>query len=168
MKQLVVGMHLALALAPSYGAQPYLIVGTDQTKCYDSHGEIAPPKPGQPFFGQDAQHPGPVPSYHDNGDGTVTDLNTGLMWVQARGTKLTWDDAVAGARACRVGDHRDWRMPSIKELYSLINFTGECHGPMAGSKPFLDTKHFRFVYGNESQGERSIDCQGIVARRRRG
>ena len=45
------------------------------------------------------------PAYRDNGDGTVTDLNTGLMWVQARGAKVTWDAAVAGAAACRVGGH---------------------------------------------------------------
>jgi hypothetical protein len=37
--------------------------------------------------------------------------------------------------------------------------TGECHGPMAGGKPFLDTNYFRFAYGDVSQGERPIDCQ---------
>ncbi len=139
----------------------YPIVGTGQTKCYDDRHEIAPPKPAQPFYGQDAQHPGPTASYKDNGDGTVTDLNTGLMWVQARGTKVTWKEAVAGAAACRVSNHADWRMPSIKELYSLINFTGgyDFRTGTAGSTPYLDTKFFKFVYGDESKGERGIDCQ---------
>ena len=40
-------------------ALPYAIVDTGQVKCYDNRGEIAPPQPGQPFYGQDAQHPGP-------------------------------------------------------------------------------------------------------------
>ena len=34
-------------------------------------------KPGEPFFGQDGFYEGPKPGYRDNGDGTVTDLNTG-------------------------------------------------------------------------------------------
>ena len=42
-------------------AQTFPIIGTGQSKCYDNRSEITPPKPGQPFFGQDAQfhaHPG--------------------------------------------------------------------------------------------------------------
>jgi hypothetical protein len=152
-----------LALTAAAFAQPttmpYHIVGTGQTKCYDDRGEIAPPKPGQSFFGQDAQHPGPMANYKDNSDGTISDLNTDLMWVKARGQKMTWDAAVAGAGACRVGNHTDWRMPTIKELYSLINFTGGFHFRAADSKPYLDAKFFDFVYGDESKGERGIDSQ---------
>jgi hypothetical protein len=141
--------------------RPYAIVGTGQTKCYSDVAEIPPPKPGQPFYGQDAQHPGRAPAYRHNGDGTVSDLNTGLMWVQARGGKVAWDAAVAGAKTCRVGGHSDWRMPTIKELYSLINFTGgfDFRAGAARSRPYLDTKYFRFAYGDESKGERAIDCQ---------
>ena len=152
---------LAVGLATSgFAAQlTYPVVGTGQNQCYDNSHAIAVPLPGQPFYGQDAQHPSHAPAYRDNGDGTVSDLVTGLMWVQARGIKVSWADAMAGARACRVGGHDDWRVPTIKELYSLINFTGECHGPTAGSKPFLDTNYFGFVYGDTSRGERVIDCQ---------
>ncbi len=137
----------------------YPIVGTGQKLCYDNFHAITVPLPGQAFYGQDAQHPGRAPAYRDNGDGTVSDLVTGLMWVKARGEKMSWDDAMAGAKACRVGGHDDWRAPTIKELYSLIQFTGECFGPMAGSKPFLDTNYFSFVYGDPARGERVIDCQ---------
>ncbi len=137
----------------------YVIVGTGQTRCYDDLGEIRPPRAGEPFHGQDAQFPGVKPGYRDNGDGTVSDLNTGLIWVQARGEKLTFDAAVVGAAACRVGSRSDWRMPTIKELYSLINFSGGFHRSVQLSAPFLDAKFFEFVYGNESRGERAIDCQ---------
>lgn len=149
----------SLPLISLRAAQPYQIVGTGQTKCYDDTEEIAPPQPGQPFFGQDAQHPGPEPSYKDNGDGTVSDLNTGLIWVKARGQKMTWADAIAGAAACHVGGYSDWRAPSIKELYSLINFDGGCGGTVANSRPYLDTHYFGFAYGDESKGVRIIDCQ---------
>src|ERR1041385_2746234 len=150
--------HLIVALftITGFGAElPYRIVGTGQTQCYDNRNEIAPPKPGHSFYGQDAQQLGTAPSYKDNGDGTVSDTNTGLTWVKARGQKLTWDGAVAGAAKCRVGGHSDWRMPTIKELYSLINFTGKCMGPTA-STPFIDVSYFGFAYGDESKGERSI------------
>ena len=150
------------ALLPASGLQaalPYTIVGTGQTKCYGDSGEIAPPRPGEPFYGQDAQHRALIPAYKDNGDGTISDLNTGLSWVKARGAKVTWDAASAGAASCRVGGFSDWRMPTIKELYSLINFNGGFHFRAADSTPYLDTQYFDFKYGDEANGERGIDCQ---------
>ena len=155
---LVVGGSL-VPLAPVRAGQPYPVVGTGQTECYDDTREVAPPKPGQPFYGQDAQHPGPAPAYKDNGDGTISDLNTGLVWVKARGEKMPWDVAIAGASKCRVGGFSDWRMPAIKDLYSLIDFTGGCAGTEANSKPYLDTRFFGFAYGDVSRGVRIIDCQ---------
>jgi hypothetical protein len=137
----------------------YAVVGTGQTRCYDNRRQIAPPRPGQPLFGQDAQHQAHPPAYRDNGDGSISDLNTGLMWVQARGTKVTWDQALAGAAQCRVGGHTDWRMPTIKELYSLIDFNGGFHFTAVRSTPYLDPRFFEFRYGEESRGERAIDCQ---------
>jgi hypothetical protein len=61
-------------------AQHYPIVDTGQERCYDNRLEIKYPKAGAPFFGQDAQYHGNHPSYRDDGDGTIIDLVTGLMW----------------------------------------------------------------------------------------
>ncbi len=140
-------------------AWPYVVVGTGQSDCYNDSTWIDPPRAGEAFYGQDAQHPGPRPSYRDNRDGTVSHINTGLMWVQARGVKMTWSQAAAGAATCHVGGYTDWRMPSIKELYSLINFNGSFVGSADYSTPYLDTKYFEFEYGDEANGERGIDCQ---------
>ncbi len=144
------------ALTESTGR--YVVVGTGQTRCYNNFREIRCPRKGQPFYGQDAQYPGKKPAYQDNGDGTITDLNTGLMWVKARGPKGNFETAVEGASKCRVGGYKDWRMPTIKELYSLINFSGGFH-PEGKSVPYLETAYFDFKYGNVSLGERPIDCQ---------
>ncbi|MCX6895221.1 MAG: DUF1566 domain-containing protein, partial [Verrucomicrobia bacterium] len=92
----------------------FTVADTGQTNCYGNSNVIAAPLSSQPFYGQDAQFTNSSPAYTNNGDGTITDLNTGLMWVQARGTKLTWDAAVAGAVTNRIGGYADWRMPSIK------------------------------------------------------
>ena len=140
----------------------FTVVDTAQVNCYDSFGAIATPSPGQPFYGQDPQYSGPAPSYTNNGDGTISDLTTGLMWVQARGSKVTWADALAGAATNRTGGYSDWRMPTIKELYSLIMFSG-VNGPSTtdttGYVPFIDTNYFEFVYGSGTLLERVIDCQ---------
>jgi len=56
------------------------IVDTGQTGYYNKSREINYPRPGKPFYGQDAQYEDNVASYLDNGDKTVTDRNTGLMW----------------------------------------------------------------------------------------
>ena len=144
-------------------AEHYPIVDTGQERCYDNTREIEYPKASEPFFGQDARYRGNRPAYRDNGDGTITDLVTGLMWQKDPGPKKTFEEAVAGASACRVGRYDDWRLPSIKELYSLILFSGEDIDPRvtdaSGMNPFIDTKYFAFVYGDPARGERVIDSQ---------
>lgn len=157
LKLLLVSLFAVRILAAS-AETTYTIVDTGQTGCYDNARQIACPAPGAPFFGQDAQHNGPHPAYRKNGDGTITDLRTRLMWVQARGQKMSWDEARAGASSCPVGGYQDWRMPTIKELYSLINFNGALDRDPSKSTPYIESV-FGFAYGNTAAGEREIDCQ---------
>jgi hypothetical protein len=120
----------------------------------------------QPFgvhTGQDVHYTARAPSYKDNGDGTVSDLVTGLMWTKDPGEKMTYAAAVGNAAKCRTGGYRDWRLPTIKELYSLIDFSGTDPDPRSvntGSlKPFIDDNVFSFEYGDPEKGERIIDSQ---------
>ncbi|MCX6909261.1 MAG: DUF1566 domain-containing protein [Verrucomicrobia bacterium] len=182
MKQETIIMALALTLgADGFGAQrPYTIVGTGQTKCYDNHREIQLPKPGQPFYGQDAQRPGPKPAYALSADGlAVHDQNTGLTWQRSPdtdgngtlgyGDKLSLSQArerPAKLNAARFGSFNDWRLPTIKELYSLILFSGvDVSGPnfyiedTSRETPFIDTRFFKFAYGDTRASERTIDSQ---------
>jgi hypothetical protein len=142
----------------------YVIVDTGQTVCYDDVQAIACPGPGEAFAGQDAQYEGVEPNYVDNGDGTVTDLNTGLMWQQTPGDKVTCAQAVAGAEAFSQAGYDDWRLPTLKELYSLIDFSGVDPSGWNGTDasdhvPFIDNDYFDFEYGDTSSGERVIDAQ---------
>ena len=141
----------------------YSIVDTGQTHCYNNSQQIVCPPTGAAFFGQDAQYTGNAPSYQDNGDGTITDLVTGLMWQKTPGSKVTFANALAGAQTLTLGGYTDWRVPTIKELYSLINFDGTDPNTMstdtAGLTPFINTQYFDFQYGNPSVGERVIDAQ---------
>jgi hypothetical protein len=182
-------LTLLLSAAPCCGAQPqpapqppglpYCVVDTGQKCIFSDVGQLLQtPKPGGPFCGQDAQYQGPVPSYLPSVDGlTVYDKNTGLTWqrspeVNADGVlnhndKLTWDQArarPAALNAAKFGGYDDWRLPTIKELYSLIDFRGvDPSGPPGADtpnlRPFIDTRYFEFVYGQASFGERVIDSQ---------
>jgi uncharacterized protein DUF1566/EF hand domain-containing protein len=157
-----------MVCAVAHGAGTYTVVDTGQIRCYDTSRIIRYPQPGKLFFGQDAQYIGTQPKYKDNGDGTVMDLNTGLMWQKDPGHKKTYSQAVAGAARCRTGGHRDWRLPSIKELYSLILFSGTDPDPRGGSSgmtPFIDAKAFKFQYGKTSDGDRIIDAQYATSTR---
>lgn len=58
------------------------------------------------------------------GDGTVSDLATGLQWTQADGGEaLSWADALAWAEGLDFAGHDDWRLPNAKELQSLLDYT---------------------------------------------
>lgn len=62
----------------------YVMVATSQIECYDSYGNVLTGlSSGDAFYGQDADYlKGGTMSYTDNGDGTITDDATGLMWAQ--------------------------------------------------------------------------------------
>jgi len=143
-------------------AETYPVIDTDQSTCFGNIDPITCPTFGQEFYGQDAQHDGIQPAYQDNGDGTVSDLATGLMWQQDPGSnKYTYAQAVANASGITLGGHNDWRLPTIKELYSLILFSGtDISGDPTGNMiPFIDTNYFVFAYGDTNAGERLIDSQ---------
>ena len=142
----------------------YPIVDTDQSYCYDDWSSIACLAEGQAFYGQDAQYTGSAPHYQYNGDGTVSDLVTGLMWQQDPGETMTYDHAAAGADSFSLAGYTDWRFPTIKELYSLIQFDSTDVSRCADEGtctaiPFIDTNYFNFEYGNTAAGERMIDSQ---------
>jgi hypothetical protein len=102
---------------------------TGQTKCYHSTGgEIACSGTGQDGEIQ-AGVPWPDPRFTDNGDDTVTDNLTGLMWTKnanlPAGTR-TWQDALGYIAGMNAGTYpnfgyTDWRLPNVNELESLIN-----------------------------------------------
>ncbi len=67
-----------------------------------------------------------VNSLTDNGDGTITDAATGLMWAQDdSGGGMTWEDALAFVEARNAENYLgygDWRLPNAKELQSIVDY----------------------------------------------
>jgi hypothetical protein len=60
----------------------------------------------------------------DNGDGTVTDRATGLVWMQAdSGKGMDWTSALEYAESMEFAGHDDWRLPNAKELQSIVDYS---------------------------------------------
>ncbi|ETR67388.1 MAG: hypothetical protein OMM_05159 [Candidatus Magnetoglobus multicellularis str. Araruama] len=58
-----------------------------------------------------------------NGDDTVTDTKTGLMWQQyAISSKMNWQDAISHCETFQLADYDDWRFPNKEELRSIIDY----------------------------------------------
>ncbi len=57
----------------------------------------------------------------DNGDGTVSDPETGLMWQQAEPGTMNWQNAISYCEELILpdGGYDDWRLPDLNELKSL-------------------------------------------------
>lgn len=98
------------------------IPDTGQTTCYNNITEPLStcPAPGEPLA-QDGSYTINPPSYSDNGNGTVTDNITNLIWQQTDdNTKRTWDLAVNYCESNVAGlPGSDWRLPNARELASI-------------------------------------------------
>ncbi len=151
---LILTSATALLAAPATKTT-YPIVDTGQTRCYDSSKEIAYPKSGATYAGQDAQYTGNAMRYTDNKDGTITDEVTGLIWEKTPDfKKRSWDDAQRHAKALKLAGKTDWRMPTMKELFSIAHFEGNQHT----RTPYID-KAFDFHWPTEADGGRDMDGQ---------
>lgn len=155
----------------------YAIVDTGQKLCYDVNtGNDV----NCSSTGEDADYEGNQPSYTLSNDGlTVTDNVTNLIWQQSSditndnevnyADKLTQSEAVSYCAALDTANRDDWRLPNIKEAYSLILFSGQDPSGYTGSDtssltPFIDSK-FDWAFGDIftaegiSAGDRIIDAQ---------
>lgn len=116
----------------------------------------------------------PTAAFTDNGDGTITDSRTGLMWKQCSqgqsgagcatgmATIFKWDAALAQAgvaNAASFAGHTDWRLPNAKELASIVEqrcanlainkavFPNTPSGNFWSSSPYASNADFAWYVG---------------------
>jgi hypothetical protein len=131
-------------ISEKFGFAP--VAKTGQTTCYDQDGNII----DCTDTGQDGEKQAgvdwPNPRFTDNGDGTITDNLTGLIWLQDANCINTeypgfdndvdledgaveWQHALDFVLGINDGTYADcgagftdWRLPNIRELHSLIHY----------------------------------------------
>ncbi len=64
-----------------------------------------------------------VNDYVYNSDGTISDDATGLMWQEFDSASKDWDDAVSICENSTTGTYTDWRLPNVKELQSIVDYS---------------------------------------------
>jgi hypothetical protein len=118
-------------LIQSQGGSGAAVAKTGQTSCWNQSGALV----DCTGTGQDGEYQAGVsvsPRFTDNGDGTVKDNLTGLIWLKNANCFgfRNWTDALTDANTlsdgtCGLADGSAdgaWRLPNIKELQSLIDF----------------------------------------------
>mgnify|MGYP001596254201 CR=1 FL=1 len=119
--------------------RPCPLPDTGQSACYsfvEPQGWVEVPCGEATCPGQDGFYATGCPSegrFVDNGDGTVTDNCTGLLWQKETADvngdgRLTlqdyvqWCDALAYCKNLSFADHDDWRLPNVRELQSIVDY----------------------------------------------
>lgn len=126
----------------------YLLTATGQNTAFDLDGnEDETIAEGGAVYGQDGHYQkGETMSYTDNGDGTVTDEVTGLMWQQTPSSRdYSWSEAETYCSELDLGGYTDWRMPSLKELFSISDFEN--------GWPYIDQTYFDLASGEVTKDE---------------
>ena len=160
-----------VALAP--------VAKTGQTSCFDPGSVEHVDCPGN---GQDGELQVGVsvdPRFTDNGDGTVTDNLTGLIWLQNAScggvplggswwNQLLWSWGLALNEAnnlangsCELADGSapgDWRLPNLKELQSLIDY-GHEDPALPEDHPFIEVLSACY-WSSTSVGTPCLNCVG--------
>lgn len=90
----------------------------------------------EPVYGMSFTSSQPLARFETRGD-VVLDRRTGLMWSRENlpGGRMNWAAAKQAAEKCALAGYTDWRLPSIRELLSLVDY--ERH------EPAIDTTVFK-------------------------
>ena len=72
-------------------------------------------------LGEDNDYTINPPFFINNGDGTVNDTVTGLMWQKKDGGEMTIENAVIYCDTLSLGGYNDWRLPNAHEAFSILN-----------------------------------------------
>jgi hypothetical protein len=152
MKKYLNHLLFLAGLLPAWAAGPALAQSTHSfnsgMNCYGCYKlPDTSTRPYRVTAGDDSYYQPVIssPSYTNNGNGTVTDNVTGLMWVRSPGSATkNWQNALSSCSATTAGNMNyapgfagktDWRLPNVRELMSIMD-----HGSVA--TPYISAGTF--------------------------
>lgn len=104
----------------------------------------------------------PSGRFHDRGDGTVEDTMTTLLWQQAvPSTTYSWANAKSYCAGLSLGSATGWRLPSMKELQTLVDETIPSPGPTIDKAAFPNTPAGFFWTSSPLAGSSSSDAWSV-------
>ncbi len=109
MKKIAFLFLTTISFAQSVTKSIALLPDTGQTTSYTS------------TFGEDHDYSINAPSFTNNGNGTITDNVTQLMWQQTDGGEMTIENATSYCDNLVLGGFSDWRLPTPMEAMSILN-----------------------------------------------
>lgn len=122
---------------------------TGQTTCYDGAGNVVTCPPHGDPMALDGSYSSNPETYTDNGNGTVTDNKTQLIWQKNENpSSYNWYQALgkqhptynpSSQDVCGsliIGDYSDWRLPSKRELMTIVNDAIPLPGPTINTAYF--------------------------------
>ena len=81
--------------------------------------------------------------------GTIFDSKTSLFWQQSPAGKMNWQSALKYCEQLILGGkNSDWRLPNIKELFSIVDFTKSMYNKYKGLPE--DTSELALTYNNRA------------------
>ena len=102
--------------------------------------------------------PWPNPRFTDNGDETIIDNLTGLMWpanAQQISTSMSWTEALDACDNLIFAGYDDWRLPNVKELHSLTNFA-ECGPALPYEHPFHNVQIANYWSSTTAENDHDV------------
>ena len=89
----------------------------------------------------------------DNGDHTVTDITTGLMWQQDEGGYMDWEEAITYCEDLSLAGYTDWRLPNIKDLESITD--DSFYDPAIATNYFPDARRQHYYWSSTTSASSS-------------
>ncbi len=120
-------------------SQSQCSVPTGTTQSGESKTMIRLPDTGEitgytATFGEDADYLINTPFFINNGNGTVTDTITGLMWQKTDGGEMIIENARIYCDTLSLAGYNNWRLPNAHEGFSILNHQY--------NNPSLDANYF--------------------------
>jgi hypothetical protein len=122
MKKIAFLFLTSISFAQSVTKSIILLPDTGQTTSYTS------------TFGEDHDYSVNVPSFTNNGNGTITDNVTQLMWQRTDGGEMTIENSIIYCNTLNLGGYSGWRLPTPMEAMSILN--------LQKNNPALDVVYF--------------------------